>query len=128
MNIIYPHTFRCPSSRARTSRSRSQSRSASRCQGRVALRCQTKFLEKRCQESRTNSLSLSLSGAERVVPVRAKGELPLGASAEANQGFVLNFFYFHIFISFHIPMKVAKQVCSGGGSHRSGGGYGGYHG
>ena len=74
------------------------------------------------QECRTNSLSLSLSGAERVVPVGAKGELPLGASAEANQGFVLKFFYFSIFT------KVAKQVCSGGGSHRSGGGYGGYHG
>ena len=35
---MYPHTFRCPSSRARTSQSRSQSRSASLCQGRVALR------------------------------------------------------------------------------------------
>ena len=49
------------------------------------------FIFIRCQESQPNSLSLSLSGAERVVPVGAKGELPIGASAEANQGFVLIF-------------------------------------
>ena len=68
------------------------------------------FIFIRCQESRTNSLSLSFSGAERVVPVGAKGELPIGASAEANQGFVLKIFYFHIFARLRWRSKFAPGV------------------
>ena len=68
------------------------------------------FIFIRRQESRTNSLSLSLSGAERVVPVGAKGELPIGASAEANQGFVLKILCFHIFARRRWRSKFAPGV------------------
>ena len=76
----------------------------------IAMARKKIFIFIRCQESQTNSLSLSLSGAERVVSVSAKGELPIGASAEANQGFVLKFFYFHIFARRRWQSKFAPGV------------------
>ena len=76
----------------------------------IAMARKKIFIFIRCQESQTNSLSLSLSGAERVVSVSAKGELPIGASAEANQGFVLKILYFHIFARRRWQSKFAPGV------------------
>ena len=76
----------------------------------IAMARKKIFIFIRCQESRTNSLSLSLSGAERVVSVSAKGELPIGASAEANQGFVLKILCFHIFARRRWRSKFAPGV------------------
>ena len=47
------------------------------------------------------------------MPVRAKGELPIGASAEANQGFVLEFLfliYFYIIARQRWRSKFAPGV------------------
>ena len=76
----------------------------------IAMARKKIFIFIRCQESQTNSFYLSLSGAERVVPVGAKGELPIGASAEANQGFVLKILYFHIFARRRWQSKFAPGV------------------